>query len=286
MNENALRRTEKGNAFDWGLEIRQATAKKRLHFRLPGFGASRPPEQWTQFSSLGHTEHRAGGAVARRIEFLVELVPNGEYSFALAGGLKLLCTIRYLTKAEIRLYSHDQELRDKSDAVSVCFQQRVAKIDKNVQDLRNPLITLYFLLAGIVRDFPCKWAPSNPYQPRTQRTPEGQFVTEDLLESARVGQKVAINFVPTAFNQEQIGIFMSDNGFINWLRNLSGAGYDPPQFFCGLRSTSDTVFDGADGLMRSLTMQLLHVFSNTSFPISADTRLSRDFLKESHGNRF
>lgn len=35
---------------------------------------------------------RAGGAVARRIEFLVELVPNGEYSFALAGGLKLLCS--------------------------------------------------------------------------------------------------------------------------------------------------------------------------------------------------
>src|SRR5690348_9077274 len=37
---------------------------------------------------------RVGGAVARRIEFLVELFPDGEYSHILAGGLRLLYNVR------------------------------------------------------------------------------------------------------------------------------------------------------------------------------------------------
>jgi hypothetical protein len=36
---------------------------------------------------------KVGGAVARRIEFLVELVPDGDYTGLLAGGLRLLCNV-------------------------------------------------------------------------------------------------------------------------------------------------------------------------------------------------
>jgi hypothetical protein len=81
---------------------------------------------------------KVGGVVARRIEFLLELIPHGEYTHSLVGGLRLLCntakrkkdvrvkildaldslseTISH-TKAEIRMYSRNQDLRDKSEAL-------------------------------------------------------------------------------------------------------------------------------------------------------------------------
>lgn len=36
---------------------------------------------------------RFGGAVARRFEFMIELLPDGDYSGLLAGGLRLLCKV-------------------------------------------------------------------------------------------------------------------------------------------------------------------------------------------------
>lgn len=37
---------------------------------------------------------KVGGVVARRIEFLLELVPDGDYTSVLVGGLRLLCNVR------------------------------------------------------------------------------------------------------------------------------------------------------------------------------------------------
>lgn len=39
-------------------------------------------------------------------------------------------------------------------SVSICFQTRVEKIDKNVRALVSPIMALYFTLGGLVRDFP------------------------------------------------------------------------------------------------------------------------------------
>lgn len=37
---------------------------------------------------------KAAGAVARRIEFLMELIPDGDYTGILTGGLRLLYNVR------------------------------------------------------------------------------------------------------------------------------------------------------------------------------------------------
>ncbi|KAH0563404.1 hypothetical protein GP486_002025 [Trichoglossum hirsutum] len=79
---------------------------------------------------------KAAGSVAYRIEFLIELIPDGEYTSILFGSLKLAYNTAKRkrevreqilelfdslsdrishTKAKIKLYSQDTELRDKSE---------------------------------------------------------------------------------------------------------------------------------------------------------------------------
>ncbi|KAH6616043.1 hypothetical protein B0J18DRAFT_294819 [Chaetomium sp. MPI-SDFR-AT-0129] len=99
---------------------------------------------------------KLGGVVARRIEFLVELLPDGDYSGLLAGGLRLLCrtaqrkkevretilnmldsisdTVAFKT-AEIRMYRQDLELRDRSEnlymAILNFIRYAVAYLDRS-----------------------------------------------------------------------------------------------------------------------------------------------------------
>lgn len=141
----------------------------------------------------------------------------------------------------------------------------------------------------------------------------GQSVTEDLLQGAQYDLQAAMGFVPTTFHQEQIGLLMSDREFVTWLKSLATGvlilhderalnGHDSLsilshlsaliaeilaapgmirlKFFCGLRSAPGTMFDGANGLLRSLTMQLLQAFGNTSFPINTDlSALVQGFMR-------
>ncbi|KAK4141956.1 uncharacterized protein C8A04DRAFT_38728 [Dichotomopilus funicola] len=99
---------------------------------------------------------KLGGAVARRIEFLIELLPDGDYSGLLAGGLRLLCktaqrkkevretilnmldsisdTVAFRTD-EIRMYRQDLELRDRSEklymAILNFIRYAVAYLDRS-----------------------------------------------------------------------------------------------------------------------------------------------------------
>ncbi|EGO60161.1 hypothetical protein NEUTE1DRAFT_97352 [Neurospora tetrasperma FGSC 2508] len=100
---------------------------------------------------------RLGGIAARRIEFLVQLIPDGEYTGLLAGGLRLLCnvvlTANVLTakrkkevretilqmldslgdtvshsKAQIKLYSDDPDLKEKSEDLYMAILDFVAYV--------------------------------------------------------------------------------------------------------------------------------------------------------------
>ncbi|EAA29145.2 hypothetical protein GE21DRAFT_8411 [Neurospora crassa] len=92
---------------------------------------------------------RLGGITARRIEFLVQLIPDGEYTGLLAGGLRLLCntakrkkevreTILQMldslgdtvshSKAQIRLYSDDPDLKEKSEDLYMAILDFVAYV--------------------------------------------------------------------------------------------------------------------------------------------------------------
>lgn len=359
---------------------------------------------------------KVGGIVARRIEFLLELIPNGQYTHVLVGGLRLLCntakrkkdarvkilevldslseTISH-TKAEIRMYSRNQELRDKSEAlymaildfarfaaaylnkssasqsfkaffqqdrygstlddgadkikeasasferaVSVCFQLRVQRIDKNtanlskdLESLKHPIVAIFALLAGVVKDWPSQLEQlkaemqntnalhtlqlmqlSYNAQPMisalqlhqllcTSWKAGGSSTVEDLLPTFRADLQTAKGFVPSPLHESQIGLLMTDESFTYFLKSLSSQflvihdtktlesddslsissylcalvseilsapGLFTLSFFCGLHSTHGSLLEGGSGLMRSLTLQLLQPFENTSFPIQGD----------------
>ncbi|KAI0418226.1 hypothetical protein F5X98DRAFT_386444 [Xylaria grammica] len=332
---------------------------------------------------------RVGGAVARRIEFLIELVPDGQYTRILTGTLRLLCntakrkeeirgrivealdslcdTISH-SKAEIRLYNHDPDLKEKSEAlymailnfvrpvvahldrssalesfkaffkqgqygseldraidaikmasssfencVSVCFQLRVRKIDSNVERLKNPIFAIFFLLATIAKEFPAQLEQLKrelQHNMTTMHTIQlmqlpvaapsisSQYLQQLLSTSGRqVGTtsveddlQIARGFVPSSFNQEQIGLLMSENRFITWLRSLAsdliivhdevalegnsslsvlsylsalisellGApGMFSLTFFCGLHCSPSGATECGQDIMRCLALQLL-----------------------------
>ncbi|KAK3953874.1 hypothetical protein QBC32DRAFT_386268 [Pseudoneurospora amorphoporcata] len=234
------------------------------------------------------TADRLGGIAARRIEFLIELIPDSEYTGLLAGGLRLLCNaakrkqeVRHTifdmldslgdtvshSKAQIRLYSDDMDLKEKSEdlfmaildfvayvvsylnrssaresfkalfhqsdyesglndavdkvknaselferSVSICFQTRVEKIDKNIQALSTPLVSIFFTLAGFAKDFPAMMeqllrkemqnAPvlhqtmqfiqvAGPMQPQM---PAPQFHTAAMISSFQLWQLLCSNW--------------------------------------------------------------------------------------------
>ncbi|KAL8409952.1 hypothetical protein RB594_008150 [Gaeumannomyces avenae] len=275
------------------------------------------------------------GVVARRIEFLLALVPDGDYTRILVGGLRLLCNIAKRKKdvrgkicevlnslsetishttAEIRMYSRNQDLKDKSEAlymaildftqlatsylnkssalqsfkaffqqdlhgsgldagaddikkasasfersVSVCFQLRVQKIDKNTENLskdletlRHPLTAFYALFGGIVKDWPAQLEQlktemrnanalntlllmqlSYNAQPVissrqlhtslcTNWKARGPSATEDLLPILKADLQAAKGFVPSPLHESQIGMLMTDGNFsVKWLKSLS-----------------------------------------------------------------
>ncbi|KAL2137779.1 hypothetical protein VTI28DRAFT_8267 [Corynascus sepedonium] len=277
---------------------------------------------------------KVGGVVARRIEFLLELIPDGQYSRILIGGLRLLCntakrkkevrvkilevldslseTISH-TKAEIRMYSRNQDLKDKSEAlymaildfvrlaaayltkssaaqsvkaflqqgrygttldggadkikeasasfersVSVCFQLRVQKIDKNTENLskdleslKHPIVAVFALLGGIVKDWPSQLEQlkaemrnantlhmlqlmqlSYNVQPMisaqqlyqllcTSWKAGGPSMVEDLLPTFQADLQTVKGFVPSPLHENQIGLLMADDTFTNWLKSLS-----------------------------------------------------------------
>ncbi|TGJ79256.1 hypothetical protein E0Z10_g9505 [Xylaria hypoxylon] len=338
---------------------------------------------------------RIGGAVARRIEFLIELIPDGDYTRILTGTLRLLCntakrkeeirgkivealdslcdTISH-SKAEIRLYNHDPDLKEKSEAlymailnfvrpvvayldknsalesfkaffkqgqygveldqaidaiemasssfekcVSVCFQRRVRKIDSNVERLKNPIFAIFFLLATIAKDFPSQLEQLKRDLQRNMTTMptvqliqlpvavpsiSSQHLQQLLSTSSRQAEttsvkddlQVARGFVPSSFNQEQIGLLMSENRFVTWLRSLASdlmivydevalegnsslsvlsylsalisellraPGMFPLTFFCGLHCSPSGVMESGQDIMRRLALQLLQcIFGN------------------------
>ncbi|KLU89557.1 hypothetical protein MAPG_08528 [Magnaporthiopsis poae ATCC 64411] len=365
---------------------------------------------------------KMGGVVARRIECLLELVPDGDYTSVLVGGLRLLCntakrkkevrgkilevlaslseTISH-TKAEIRLYTQNQELRDKSEAlymaildfvqaaaaylnkasavesfkaffqqdrygssldsgadkieeasvsfersVSVCFQSRVQRVDKNTEHLsrdlealRHPIVAIYSLFMGFVKDFPSIMLEQLMRQTNASRSlhlaqpsynvsqpvlssqqlfqflctswnASGPWTTHALLPTIQADLQAAKGFIPSPQQESRIGLLMIEDSFNTWLRSpssrllivhdekalesdaslsttsylcalmcelLSAPGMLRLGFFCGLHSSAATaaqpgaqLLQGAVGLMRSLTLQLLLSLGgdgNTSFPL-------------------
>ncbi|KAJ2987465.1 hypothetical protein NUW58_g4490 [Xylaria curta] len=346
---------------------------------------------------------KVGGVVARRIEFLVELVPEGEYTGILTGALRLLCntakrkkeirnkilealqnlshTISH-TKAEIRLYSRDQTLKDKSEilymalldfvraavayldknsalqsfraffqqqrhgselddtmgaveaasasfenCVSVCFQLRVQRIDSNVESLKNPIFNLYFLLADTAKNISSQlkqlmeaqqatkiptlqfmYLPTAPPSISTQQLQQllsggdwqtgAMSVVEDLQRARR--------FVPSPLHQEKIGLLLSKNEFLAWIKSLASGlvilhdenslegnsslsvlsylsaiisemlcapGIFLLTFFCGLHCTAGSVPEGAHTIIRSLALQLLRVFGSVNLNTPCDPGL-------------
>ncbi|KAI0490448.1 hypothetical protein F4859DRAFT_8203 [Xylaria cf. heliscus] len=336
---------------------------------------------------------RIAGTVARRIEFLIELVPDGDYTRILTGTLRLLCntakrkeeirgkivegldtlcdTISH-SKAEIRLYNHEPDLKEKSEAlymailnfvrpvvayldknsavesfkaffkqtqygskldeaidamktasssfencVSVCFQRRVQKIDNNVEQLKNPILTMYFYLEWIRKEFPA-WQEKLERDWNTARMHTIQFMQlsvaapsissqhlQQLLStsSGQVGTtyvrndlQMALGFVPSSFNQEQIGLLMSESRFVTWLgspvsdlivvhdevslegnsslsalsylsaiisERLHAPGMFPLTFFCGLHCSPNDGIGGGQDIIGCLALQLLQcVFGN------------------------
>jgi hypothetical protein len=131
--------------------------------------------------------------------------------------------------------------------------------------------------------------------------------TEDLLLTLNAGLRTALGFVPSPLNQEQIGLLMSSNRLITWLKSLvsdlvvlhdegalqensslsvlsylcalisemlSVPGMFPLTFFCGLNSTTaGGAREGGYGIMRCLALQLLQAFGDTIFPIASDPNL-------------
>ena len=57
---------------------------------------------------------RVGGIAVRRIEFLVELIPEGEYTGVLAGGLRLLCNVRQCPPSFSESCAYSQSLDGKA----------------------------------------------------------------------------------------------------------------------------------------------------------------------------
>ncbi|KAK3493695.1 hypothetical protein B0T13DRAFT_531011 [Neurospora crassa] len=252
---------------------------------------------------------RLGGIAARRIEFLVQLIPDGEYTGLLAGGLRLLCntakrknevreTILQMldslgdtvshSKAQIKLYSDDPDLKEKSEdlymaildfvayvvsylnrssaiesfkaffqqtdygsklddavdkvkkasasfegSVSICFQTRVEKIDKNVRALVLPIEALFFILAGIYVGLmqpqmppPGFNAPAN--MPSSQLWPllctnwngGSPAVAEDLLAISKADVQLALRSPPPSRGQNQIGYLLTEDAFVVWLKAL------------------------------------------------------------------
>ena len=132
----------------------------------------------------------------------------------------------------------------------------------------------------------------------------GNFsVTEDLSPTFKADVQMALRFVPSQLNHEQIGLLMSHNDFIIWLHSLasqfiiihdektlesnsslsilsflcalisetlSAPGMFPLNFFCGLHSRAGSALEGGKGVMRSLTLQLLQAFESPAFQTPGD----------------
>ncbi|KAK3320262.1 hypothetical protein B0T19DRAFT_468501 [Cercophora scortea] len=100
---------------------------------------------------------RAGGSVARRLQFLLELIPDGEYTSVLSGGLrlayntakrkeevrsKILQTLESLSDtawhstAGIKLYSHGVELKTRSEELYMAILDFVRHCTKYLDKSR------------------------------------------------------------------------------------------------------------------------------------------------------
>lgn len=131
----------------------------------------------------------------------------------------------------------------------------------------------------------------------------GPSTAEDLLPTIQADLQTAKIFVPSPLHESQIGLLMADDSFTEFLKSLSSQflvihdakalegdaslstssylcalvseilsvpGLFTLNFFCGLHSAHGSLLEGGSGLMRSLTLQLLQPFENTSFPTQND----------------
>jgi hypothetical protein len=142
-------------------------------------------------------------------------------------------------------------------AVSICFQQRVQNIDRNVESLKNPIVAIYSFLAGVLKDFPhqlqqlqAEMHSQSTMQAQSmlqmqmfmqmsaaQAQPtvsapllrqllctswhSGQAMTDDLLSTLAADLRTASRHVPPPMDQQRIGLLISDARFAGWLRSLS-----------------------------------------------------------------
>lgn len=126
---------------------------------------------------------------------------------------------------------------------------------------------------------------------------------ETLKSFFNTDMQRALGFNLSQFNQEQMGLLMSDNNFMTWLRSLgsqlivahdensladnsslstlsyvcalmsemlSSPGMLPLHFFCGLHSAAGDPMEGGKGLIRSLALQLCLIFGDCNLPTSVD----------------
>jgi hypothetical protein len=126
---------------------------------------------------------------------------------------------------------------------------------------------------------------------------------ENLNSFFKTDIQRALGFTLSEFNQEQIGLLMSDKRFMTWLRSLgsqfivvqdenslldnsalstlsylcalmsemlSSPGMLPLRFFCGLHSAAGDPMEGSKGLLRSLALQLCLIFGDCNLPTSVD----------------
>ncbi|KAL2193831.1 hypothetical protein P885DRAFT_63606 [Corynascus similis CBS 632.67] len=195
------------------------------------------------------------------------------------------------TKAEIRMYSRNQDLKEKSEALymaildfvrlvaaylnkssaaqpvkaflqqgrygttldggadkikeasaffersmSVCFQLRVQKIDKNTENLSKDL---------------------EKQLKAEMRNAGGPSMVEDLLPTFQADLQTVKGFVPSPLHENQIGLLMTDDTFTNWLNYLyalvsevlSVPGMFTLTFFYGLHSAQGSILEGGSDLM-------------------------------------
>ncbi|GAP82409.2 putative fatty acid transporter protein [Rosellinia necatrix] len=235
---------------------------------------------------------------------------------------------RYGSELDDAIDSMKEASASFENCVSVCFQLRIQKIDRNVDNLKNPIFGIYFLLAGILKDFPYQLeqlktemrnatmmhtlqliqipiaSPSISTANLQQLLSGGDWqtavmsVTEDLNR--------ARNYVPSLLDQEKIGLLMSNNEFVAWIRSLAsglvilhdegalggnsslsalsylsaiisgmlrGPGMLSLTFFCGLHCASISTLEGGYGIVRSLALQLLPLFENMNLNTACDPNL-------------
>ena len=85
-------------------------------------------------------------------------------------------------------------------SVSICFQTRVEKIDKNVQALSSPLIALYFTLAGFAKDFLSEFILTRHSECQIadlvrRKSPDGTACEKRDAERGHVSAKYAVHTV-------------------------------------------------------------------------------------------